>query len=268
MHLLYVDESGSVQNQSEEYFVVAGLAAFERQTYWINKNTEALLQSRVPGAPAELHASQIANHNTPPWNGLTVAQRNEVLGATYDLIASARCVLFGVAVHKHSFPTQDPLALAFQELCLRFDRYLGRLHESGDTQRGIMIFDETRHESRLQTLLQHFRATGTTKGKVFNFAEVPLFADSRSTRLLQLADFCAYAVFRRFERGYTPYLDKLLPRFDQTDGRLHGLVHLITDYHDCYCPACMSRRAPTSLDVAPVAAASEKEDATRSVLPV
>lgn len=247
---------------------MAGLAVFERQTFWINRNTEDMVQRLIPGTSVELHASQIANHNKPPWNALTVADRGRLMTSTYNLLASSRSVLFGVAVHKRSFPTQDPMSLAFQELCLRFDRYLARLHDAGDTQRGIMIFDETRHETHLQALLQQFRVAGTQRGRVFNFAEVPLFADSKSTRLLQLADFCAYALFRRFERGYASYLDQLLPCFDQTDGRLHGLVHMIADYRACYCPACMSRRAAARVESAPVAAAAERESPPPPTQPV
>ena len=160
----------------EQYFVVAGLSVFERQAFWINKNTESLALRCLDGA-VELHASEISNHSKQPWNSLKAEERHALVGSVYDLLAASKCVLFGVAVHKTSFPSQDPVALPFQELCLRFDRYLARLHNAGDSQRGIMVFDKTRHEMYLQTLLHQFRASGTARGRVYNFAEVPLFAD-------------------------------------------------------------------------------------------
>ncbi|MGS0743761.1 DUF3800 domain-containing protein [Glaciimonas sp. GG7] len=33
MYLLYVDESGSASDASQEYFILAGVSVFERQTH-------------------------------------------------------------------------------------------------------------------------------------------------------------------------------------------------------------------------------------------
>ena len=74
------------------------------------------------------------------------------------------------------------------------------------------------------------------------YAEVPLFVDSTTSRLVQLADFVAYWVFRAYERNDSSMLDILLPTFDRSDGVRHGLVHLTEGYRECDCPACRSRR--------------------------
>jgi hypothetical protein len=37
MFLLYLDDAGSEANSSEEYFVLAGVAAFEAQTSWLTQ---------------------------------------------------------------------------------------------------------------------------------------------------------------------------------------------------------------------------------------
>ena len=42
MHLLYLDESGSVSHAAQKYFVLAGLSVFERQTHWVEKNSNAI----------------------------------------------------------------------------------------------------------------------------------------------------------------------------------------------------------------------------------
>ena len=41
-----------------------------------------------------------------------------------------------------------------------------------------------------------------------------------------------------YERGF----EEIVSRFDQEQGRLHGLVHITRDRDNCYCPACMQRR--------------------------
>ncbi|MEN2936757.1 hypothetical protein DIBJMFBN_00253 [Mannheimia haemolytica] len=38
MYLMYVDESGSTTDPTQKYFVLSGIAVFERNTHWIEKN--------------------------------------------------------------------------------------------------------------------------------------------------------------------------------------------------------------------------------------
>ena len=47
--------------------------------------------------------------------------------------------------NKDSFPNRDPMEIAFEDLCSRFDRYLQRLRAGGDTQRGFVILDKSAH---------------------------------------------------------------------------------------------------------------------------
>ena len=71
-----------------------------------------------------------------------------------------------------------PVARTFEEICNRCDLFLRRLHAQGDTQRALIIFDESRYESSLQTLLGEYRSLGTRYGStVKNFADVPFFAN-------------------------------------------------------------------------------------------
>ncbi len=37
MYLLYIDESGAVDDPSQPFFVLAGIAIFERQTHWVEQ---------------------------------------------------------------------------------------------------------------------------------------------------------------------------------------------------------------------------------------
>lgn len=243
MFLLYVDESGDPPNVDERFFVLGGVAVFERQAYWVNEQFDKLQEQYFSGQYVEFHARAIHNHDEPPWNALPSRVRREIIEGLYRTIAELHqsVVLFGVALEKVHRGSGDPVGRAFEELCNRFDLFLKRLHTKGDTQRGLIVFDETRYESRLQTLLGQYRKAGTRFGRVRNFADVPLFADSKATRLLQVADLVAYAIFRRYERGDTQYLDRIVTRFDTDNDILHGLVHL-TSQANCVCPACATRR--------------------------
>ena len=243
MHLLYVDESGNPDGKEDKYFVLGGVAVFEREIYWINEEINALANKCFPGTEIEFHAQAIASHREEPWHSCPTEQRNQIIDELCRTISSRRVTLFGIALEKTM--ATDPVARAFEEICNRCDLFMRRLHSQGDTQRALIIFDESRYESSLQTLLGEYRSLGTRWGStVKNFADVPFFANSKATRLLQLADLVAYAVFRRYERGDTRLLDKIIAKFDTDGGVIHGLVHITPSPGTCTCPACLTRRPP------------------------
>ena len=130
--------------------------------------------------------------------------------------------IFAVVVEKRAVEG-DPVEYAFEQLVRRFDLYLQRLHLSGDTQRGLLLFDKAVEERRLQTLATDFRTVGHRWGVLRNLAEVPVFVDSKASRLIQLADLVAYAVFRKYQSGDETFFDVIRNRFDQEGGIRHGL---------------------------------------------
>ena len=56
MYLLYADESGSVDDASQKYFVLAGVAVFERQTHWIEQDLNAIV---IRIAPQNAHEVEL-----------------------------------------------------------------------------------------------------------------------------------------------------------------------------------------------------------------
>ena len=101
--------------------------------------------------------------------------------------------------------------------------------------------DESHYEGALQGLAARYRQQGSRWGRLRNMAEVPLFVDSSASRIIQLADLLAWAVWRYYEREDTRYFNRIVRRFDAEGGVIHGLVHRTTAAANCYCPACMSR---------------------------
>jgi hypothetical protein len=246
MHLLYLDDAGSASNIEEEYFVLGGISVFEAQSYFITQELDKLAQDIDPGNPhsIEFHASEIFARRSSPWRGKThdevkgiIKAVLKVLDKSYD---SAR--VFACAVHKASYPQKDPVELAFEDLCSRFDLYLSRLGNSGDRQRGLIILDKSSYETSLQTMARDFRMLGTRWGVLRNLADTPLFVDSQASRVVQLADHVAYAVFRRYNSGDAQYFDMIASKFDTADGIIHGLAHKQTVDPLCMCPACITRR--------------------------
>lgn len=250
MYLLYLDASGTPDSTQELYYVLGGVAVYERRIHWLTQALNRIAASHLPEGtkPVELHASAIRNRQAE-WASLPRTQRESLMRDVYGVVrdeAYPGLVLFAAAIHKPSLqPDEEPLCRAFEEVCRRFDLFLHRRRsEEDDTQRGLVVLDacRVREKETLRKLWTEYYEGGTRWGRLANLTDIPLFADSRATRMLQLADFCCYAVYRRYERGDTAFLDAILSRFDQSDGRIHGLVHHYRDYRQCWCPACSSRR--------------------------
>lgn len=246
MYLLYVDESGDPNNANENHFVLGGIAVFERQIYHLNEALNELQRQYFPTATGsiEFHASDIYRRNKEPWHSLPRQRCQEIVQSIYRVISESHpigVVLFSVVIDRGFQAVEDLVGRAFEELCNRFDLYLTRLHKEGNEQRGLIILDESRYEARLKQLLVTYRTTGTRFGTVYNLPECPVFTESSATRMLQLADFCSWAVFRRYEHGDTSHLDKIIGKFDTTDGIIHGLVHLTTD-RTCTRTYCITRK--------------------------
>ena len=134
------------------------------------------------------------------------------------------------------------VAEAFEEICNRFNLFLARLwNRKGEKHRGLVVMDKSHYEETLQGLARRFRDQGTRWGNLRNLAEVPLFVDSAASRLIQIADLLAWAVWRRYEFADTRYFDRIVRRFDTEGGVMHGLVHFKPPAEQCMCPACLSR---------------------------
>jgi hypothetical protein len=192
----------------------------------------------------EFHASTIFSRREPPWKGLAIDDARRILKSVLKVAAVSYDTtrLFACAIQKQAFPNSDPVELAFEDLCQRFDYFLGRRRQQGDQQRGLIIFDKTTRETSLQKLSREFRKAGTRWGSLKNIADTPFFVDSRASRLVQLADHVAYSVFRRYNTGDAQYMDIIASRFDEVDGVIHGLSHKHSDRFVCTCPGCLSRR--------------------------
>ena len=259
MHLLYVDESGGDDpNSKDRHFVLGGISAFERVPYFLSQSVDEIQAQFFPEVTSqiEFRASAIWNGNGSPWNSMERPKRAELMTQVYQLLSRAdkRVVLFGVALEKAEMPNAVPIQKTCEEMAGHFDVYLKRLEaeRNADKQRGLMIFDQSRHEKTVQALMTEFRTTGASFGKVRRLAEVPLFTDSKITRMLQLADFIAYAIYRRFESSDAKFFDMIVPRFVESDGIVHGLVHL-NGNKQCFCAACLTRRtAPTTVAQLPL----------------
>jgi hypothetical protein len=229
MHLLYLDESGSVADPAQGHFILAGVAVFERKTHWIEEslNTVAARFAAIDPHTVELHGSPMRSGS----GGWRKYPREDRLRAIEDALrlgvadqAGRGVRLFGAVVKKSALVGGDPVEHAFEQLASRFDLFLKRLYaKHKDAQRGLILFDKSSTEIRIQTLAREFKFSGHRWGQTKNYAEVPVFLDSKASRLIQLADLVAFALYRHYESGDSRFFDVIRSCFDSEGGVTHGL---------------------------------------------
>ena len=229
MHLMYLDDAGSVANAQERFFVLAGVALFERQTYHLEVSLDAIASRFGHPEPKklELHGNEMQSGRNF-WRRIDRGLRRQAITDALGCLSLVRgpARLFGAVVEKAVVSPRDAIEVAFEEVATRFDKFLQRCHRRNDTQRGVIILDKSTMETRLQALATEFRFNGHSSGRLNNLADVPFFVDSRASRLVQFADLVAYALWRNFEKNDPEFYEVIKGRFDQEGGVVHGL-HVI-----------------------------------------
>lgn len=247
MYLLYVDESGRARGKAVRNLVVAGLAIHEDDCYPLARSLRSVQRKWVGAANAglELHASDLWS-GRKVWSHVSKVDRHRLLRAVFRHLANWQSPadraprFFGAVVHKPSFPARA-MERAHEELFARFDEFVGRLHQAGDSHRSLVVADRSSYESVVQTLVPKWKI-GERLGPLHSFVEVPLYVDSEVSRLVQAADFVAWAIWQYYENGHTEHIQRINHRFDADGGIQHGLVHLKRGYRTCPCVPCDSRR--------------------------
>jgi Protein of unknown function (DUF3800) len=216
VYLLYLDESGHPQDPSTKFFVLAGFSVFERQTHWVEAqiNPVAARFSATNPRNIEFHGSPM-RAGRHEWKGVAPQDRVQAVVDILSLLADRQLDLrvFACVIEKSLFQPQDILSRAFEDVANCFDGFLKSLYRKKNPQRGLVILDRSGYEEQIQTLSHVFKHIGHANGRLRNFSEVPLFLDSKASRLIQFADLIAYWIFRHYESGDSRGYDLIKPHF-------------------------------------------------------
>ena len=181
------------------------------------------------------------------WRKMGPEERRAVIKDALLTVSTLRgqWELFGVVVDKRTLSTEDPVEYAFEQISSRFDQFLGRLYrQKYPPQRGLIVLDKpekSTQETRLQSLASDFRTFGNRWGTMRNLVDVPVFVDSKATRLIQYADLVSYALWRKFEHNDPDFFGAISDFFDSEGGIVHGLHHFRNLSDPCDCPGCSPR---------------------------
>jgi hypothetical protein len=248
MHLLYLDESGNPDDAADKHFILAGISAFEKNTHFLSTEADRVQLKHFPGSPpVDFHAQHIRG-GKGFWRSQEKPVRDLVLTDLASIIANsyASVRLFGAVVEKTAHcHGEDAVKAATEQVCKRFDTLLKRRLHDGDEQRGLLVFAESHYQPRAKLWVRGFRDLGTQWGLLHSLCDIPYFAPAKESRLLQLADYVAHALYLLYEKNDASLAKSVIKKFDQADGILHGLVHVSNQRGaGCNCPACFSRRTP------------------------
>lgn len=269
MYLLFVDESGT--HGGSHSFVLGGLAIHEQDTEELAHRLDRVVEQSpaplpLPASEMELHVAELRNAKKPvasargpvsPWSSVPRPARTALLDVAYQVLGDFRSrdpllpvVLFGVVIDarfRSEQSARERERFAYEVLLHKFDVMLKRVRRSeGLNNRGLVIHDRRVVAERdIQEWTREWRRAAGTIGRLQNLADVPLFADSKASRLLQAADLIAYSLYRHYDpqRRGTDFASALWERFDIVDDALHGCVHFTPSFGagSCVCPPCTRR---------------------------
>lgn len=259
MYLLYVDHSGN-PDEALDHFVVGGIALDDGDLRRVQAETDRIVADHLDPhlRGLEIHTQHMRS-GKGPWRGIHRDRRDRLLVALHDLLGGIERVarkparLFATVRTPGWAPKPPPagsepsedvdlVERTFEETFFRFNQFLVRLDGAGHRgPRGLVVADEAKYEQTLQPVTRRWQEHGGRIGTLTRVVEVPLFADSKATRHLQLADVVAHAVYLYYRSAERKWFTPLLPAFDKADGVAHGLVHLTRNRLKCGCPACGPR---------------------------
>ena len=253
MILLYLDESGDSNDwQHYNHFVLGGFAIHEGQIRKFSEKLDRIQAKYFPNftVPIIFHASEIRN-GKGRFGHFNRNKRDRLLSELYHVIGNARypnLVAFATAMHISAVANStQALRETLEDISIRFNTYLVRRFKRGAKHKGLVIIDQHREE-RYREHMSEFRELGTKLGYIGNIVDIPYFAKSRHTRMIQLADLVAYAVFRYYEKNNDLYIKMILDSFDKRS-QTHppdGLKHITSLSYSCQCLDCSWRRALVS----------------------
>ena len=81
MYLLYLDASGTPDSANEQYYVLGGVAVFERRIYWLTQRLNEIESAYYPDTTEslEFHASVIRARREDPWASMARTDREQLM---------------------------------------------------------------------------------------------------------------------------------------------------------------------------------------------
>lgn len=231
MYLFYIDESGSLDPKSgtdpkggQPIYVLTALGVFVRSARKvdldINRHKMMLIdklvrrgQSRLELSDCEIKSNWLrrpdmrAQH--PLLQRLDEKEINELVTLFYKQLDEHHITILSVIIDKqHLREYMDPAKLhrkAWELLLQKVEQFMRAMHEK---HHAILIADDVGRAANRRLAMKHayIMLEGTSRNvRLEHICEMPLFVPSELCNGVQLADLCAYNIYRVFTDGSLKY---------------------------------------------------------------
>ncbi|SRR5258708_11803812 len=182
--------------------------------------------------------------HTAPYVHLTFEERKAAVKKVAELIGKwgfAR--LFAECIDKlHFDPAKTGRTIdeqAFEQVVSRFEQWITRQKPPDPEHQNFALvvhdMNQTVAEKHSRMMRQFFKA-GTLWTKIKHIVETPFFVNSSLTRMVQMADVCAWALRRFCENGETELFQIIFARADRIGSKAVGVRHY--SKLTCACQIC------------------------------
>lgn len=218
VYTLYLDasgDSGKYRGNNSRYFVLCGIACKPELSHACSKTFGELLKKYFPDPkiqPKKIRYYDLI-HNRYPWN---LIDNKSFADEFFGLVLSCDLTIFAMVIDKKAHWEQYVAPIEPYNLTLEMmiGRYQWFLHKRNDI--GLVISDreDPNLMSTLVSLFESFKEKGTAYINLKNIIDTIFFAPSNTCPMLQATDFCAYAVFSKYEHGKADRYAMIEPKFD------------------------------------------------------
>lgn len=218
----------------------------ERRAAVAQARVSKIAEYKANKGAAALKALKRSYKNTEAYVHLTYAERERFI---FDLAAKIKgwsfLRIFAEVIDKDGYhppqPTLTPASQAFERIVTRIEKYLSHISHD-EKEFGLLIHDECESVKMSHVAnMKRYQRRGTFKAEIKHIIETPLFVSSDFTNMVQIADFCAYALRRYFDAGEETLYACVKSRADKIGSEIVGLNHY-TNKRDCPCDLCSARR--------------------------
>ena len=242
MYIVFIDESGQpggydtenqkLVNGATKYFILSG--------FMIDGNELINIQQKLNQIKIKYNLSI---ETEAKWNssykslGMTLDEYKKYKREVCEIISEYSNSVVGIVMNKekcykerkgindHNDLYAYSLNLLMERFCMEVTDRHGR-----DTDIPVILFTDSRKndnnnrlDKELQKSYRRAKQIGTKYMGFPNFSESLVFVDSQYSSGVQLADFCAGAIFKKFENNNEDFLNILNPAIRNHNGRIDGV---------------------------------------------
>ncbi|MCI8397090.1 MAG: DUF3800 domain-containing protein [Clostridia bacterium] len=224
-------ESNKLKPNTSRYFTVAGFMINSNQILDIEKELKDVKIKNKIG-----QENEIKWHTTYSKLGMDFKQYSNVREEVMSIIAKYKGSVIGIIMDKESCyqnkeyikTPNDLYSVALHLLMERSCMQTTKKWQKENLEPTMVIADSrqsinsSKLDNELKIAYSRAKNMGTHFMKFPSFCESIMFADSKDLSGIQLADFCAGAIHKKYEREDEEYFNLLLPAIVNKEGNIYG----------------------------------------------